>query len=182
MKKLVAIAQLIFLAFSANADTELLLSSKDIAEGDLLNNAQVLNGFGCEGSNQSPHLEWSGAPEETKSFAITAYDPDAPTGSGWWHWIVYDLDASVNALEKDSGNEANHRMPAGAKHGRNDFGYFGYGGACPPAGEVHRYQFNLHALDIKKLPVGTDASAAMLGYFIHMHSIGTAQIEARYQQ
>src|SRR5690606_5378007 len=142
----------------------------------------VLNGFGCQGDNQSPHLEWSGAPAGTKSFAVTAYDPDAPTGSGWWHWIVYDLNASVKKLERDSGKEHSTIMPVGAKHGRNDFGFFSYGGACPPAGEAHRYQFKLHALDIEKLPVNKDASAAMLGYFIQMHSIGTAQIEARHNE
>lgn len=182
MNKIIILTQLFLFALFANAESRLVLSSNDIVDGSALSNAQVLNGFGCQGGNQSPHLEWSGAPAKTKSFAITAYDPDAPTGSGWWHWIVYDIDASVNKMERDSGKEVSTSMPADAKQGRNDFGYFAYGGACPPAGDAHRYQFNLHALNIEKLPVNKDASAAMLGYFIHMHSIGTAQIEAHYKQ
>jgi hypothetical protein len=154
------------------------LRSPDIAEGSTLTKAQVFSGFGCTGDNQSPALRWSGAPAGTKSFALTVYDPDAPTGSGWWHWIVYDIPASTKELPK--GVKA-ASLPAGARQGRNDFGNGDFGGACPPVGDKpHRYIFTVFALKVDKLDVPADATAALIGYMLHANSLATATLKARY--
>ena len=100
-----------------------------------LSDAQVFNGFGCTGKNISPAIKWSGAPSGTRSFAATLYDPDAPTGSGWWHWLVYDIPATANALPEHAGDADGKLLPAGAMQGRTDFGTSGFGGACPPQGD-----------------------------------------------
>jgi Raf kinase inhibitor-like YbhB/YbcL family protein len=155
------------------------LRSPDVAEGATLTQAQVFSGFGCKGENVSPALTWSGAPPGTRSFALTVYDPDAPTGSGWWHWIVFDLAATTDALAKGVGQSA--KLPAGARQGRNDFGTTGFGGACPPEGDKpHRYIFTIYALKVDKLEVAPDASAALVGFMINANQIGKASITARY--
>ena len=123
------------------------VSSADWAEGKQIASEHVFEGFGCTGGNQSPQLTWKGAPEGTKSFAVSIYDPDAPTGSGWWHWITYDLSASTRSLKTG----ASAKMPKGATTARNDYGAKGFGGPCPPAGEVHRYVVTVFALDVPKL-------------------------------
>ena len=156
------------------------LSSTSIAEGAKLGPAQVFEGFGGQGGNQSPQLSWSSAPAGTKSFAITAYDPDAPTGSGWWHWNVVNISASVTELTADaSGKDA---LPKGAMEIRNDYGVSKFGGACPPPGEVHRYIFTVHALGIEKLDLPKDASNALAGFMIRANSIGKASITAVYNR
>jgi len=173
---LVVSALLLVLAVPASAFE---LRSPDVAEGATLTQAQVFSGFGCKGENVSPALTWTGAPPGTKSFALTVYDPDAPTGSGWWHWIVFDLAATTDALPKGVGQSA--KLPAGARQGRNDFGTTGFGGACPPAGDKpHRYIFTIYALKVDKLEVAPDASAALVGFMINANQIGKASITARY--
>jgi len=155
------------------------LKSADVAEGSTLTKAQVFSGFGCTGDNVSPALQWSGAPEGTKSFALTVYDPDAPTGSGWWHWVVYDLPASTASLPRGVGKSA--KLPEGAHQGRNDFGTADFGGACPPVGDkAHHYIFTIYALKIEKLGVPADATAALIGYNIKANSLGSATLNARY--
>jgi len=155
------------------------LSSTDIGNGTTLGNAQVFQGFGCTGGNLSPALSWRDAPAGTKSFAITAYDPDAPTGSGWWHWVSYDLPASTSSLSTGAGKAG--AMPTGARQGRNDFGSNGFGGACPPAGDVpHRYIFTVFALKVDKLEVPADASAALIGFMLNANKLATASITAKY--
>ena len=155
------------------------LSSTDIGNGKTMGNAQVFQGFGCSGGNLSPALRWSDVPAGTKSFAITAYDPDAPTGSGWWHWVSYDLPASVSSLQTGAGKAG--AMPAGAKQGRNDFGSNDFGGACPPLGDApHRYIFTVFALKVDKLDVPADASAALIGFMLNANKLATASITARY--
>ena len=155
------------------------LKSTDIAEGATLTKAQVFAGFGCTGENVSPALQWSGAPAGTKSFALTAYDPDAPTGSGWWHWIVYDLPADTTGLARGIGKTA--ALPAGAHQGRNDFGSGDFGGACPPAGDKpHRYIFTIYALKVDRLDVQSDATAALIGFMINANRLGSASLTARY--
>lgn len=154
------------------------LTSPDMAEGKTMGLKQVLNGFGCQGGNQSPALHWQGEPKDTKSFAITAYDPDAPTGSGWWHWIVVNLPASMHSLAAGAGNG---QLPAEALQTRTDFGTPGFGGACPPQGDKpHRYVFTVHALKTDRLELDAQASGAMAGYFINANTLSKATLTASY--
>lgn len=148
------------------------LSSSDIEEGKELALKHVFNGFGCKGGNISPNLSWSKAPEGTKSFAITMYDPDAPTGSGWWHWAVINIPSNVSDLDKS--------LPQGAIAVKNDFGQSSYGGACPPPGNVHRYIFTVHALDTTKIDVKLSATNAYVRFLINAHEISKASITAIY--
>jgi Raf kinase inhibitor-like YbhB/YbcL family protein len=155
------------------------LRSPDVSEGATLTEAQVYSGFGCSGDNLSPALTWSGAPAGTRSFALTVYDPDAPTGRGWWHWVVFDLPAGTHSLARGMGRTG--ALPAGARQARNDFGTADFGGACPPAGDKpHRYVFTIYALKVDRLDVPQDASAARVGSAINAHQIGQASITARY--
>jgi Raf kinase inhibitor-like YbhB/YbcL family protein len=143
----------------------------------------VLAGFGCHGGNQSPALAWSQPPQGTQSLAITAYDPDAPTGSGWWHWVVYNLPPQTQALPPNAGQAHGEQLPPGTVQGRTDFGTPGYGGACPPEGDApHRYRFTVHALKVPRLELPADASPALVGYMLHMNRIASTTLEARYQR
>lgn len=153
------------------------LSSTDIAEGQQLNTKHVFKGFGCEGENLSPALSWKNAPEGTKSFALTVYDPDAPTGSGWWHWNVINIPANVTSLP--AGVISTAGLPAGALELRNDYGQNSFGGACPPPGEVHRYQFTIHALSTT-LDLDNSVSNALAGFMINANSIASSTITAVY--
>ncbi|MCC7122099.1 MAG: YbhB/YbcL family Raf kinase inhibitor-like protein [Gammaproteobacteria bacterium] len=158
----------------------LILTSDDFAEGDYLKQPHVLSaayGFGCDGDNLSPQLAWSGAPAETKSYAITCYDPDAPTGSGFWHWVVANIPAQVAALPRGAGDPASGRMPVGALEVRTDFGKPGYGGPCPPPGaHVHRYIFTVHAVSMTQLPVTADTSAAIVGFYLNFNTLAKASL------
>jgi Raf kinase inhibitor-like YbhB/YbcL family protein len=156
------------------------LTSPDIAEGKAIAERHIYSGFGCNGGNGSPTLAWSGAPAGTKSFAITAYDPDAPTGSGWWHWVVFNLPAATTGLAADTGNPAKNLLPAGSIQSRTDFGQPGYGGPCPPPGKPHRYIFTVHALDTETLPLDNQVSAAMVGFMVNAHALGHASLTALY--
>lgn len=152
------------------------LSSQDIRSGQAMPVQQEFNGFGCTGHNLSPQLSWKNAPAGTKSFAITVYDPDAPTGSGWWHWLVVNISASVQQV--DSGS-----VPSGALQTRTDYGMAGYGGACPPEGDApHRYIHTVWALDVERLPLEAQASGALVGYMLNQHQLGKAQLTATYQR
>jgi len=157
------------------------LASPTIPPGSTLTDAQVANTFGCSGKNVSPALKWSGAPAGTKSFAFTLYDPDAPTGSGWWHWVVYDIPATATGIPEGAGTAEGAGLPAGSKQGRTDFGTPGFGGACPPPGDKpHRYVFTVYALKIEKIEVPADASPAMIGAMIHANQLGSATFTAKY--
>ena len=155
------------------------LFSQDIHEGEKLHNRHVFNGMGYEGDNISPHLAWDEVPPGCKSFAVTCYDPDAPTGSGWWHWVVVNLPADTRVLPQGSGSSL-VPLPEGAFETRTDYGKAGYGGAAPPKGKTHRYIFTVHALDVEKLDVDEEASGAMVGFNIHFHSLDRASITALY--
>ena len=151
------------------------LKSPDLPEGKPLPNAQVFNSFGSTGANVSPRLEWSGAPAGTKSFAVTVYDPDAPTGSGWWHWVIFNIPASVTSLPAGAGDGKANNAPKGAVQSQTDFGAPGFGGACPPEGDKpHRYIFTVHALKVDTLPLDAKAPGAMVGYYLTMNSLGKA--------
>lgn len=153
---------------------EMTLTSPDFADGGSLPEAQVLNGFGCTGANLSPALEWSGLPEGTKSLILTVYDPDAPTGSGWWHWTVANIPADVAGLPEGAspGN-----LPAGAVEGRTDFGAPGFGGACPPeGGAAHPYVFTLYAIPEAVLPIDANSSGAMVGFYANAMALERATL------
>ena len=157
------------------------LKSSDIAPNATLTNAQVFNGFGCSGSNVSPQLSWSGAPAGTQSYALTVYDPDAPTGSGWWHWVVINLPATATSIAKGAGTADGKALPAGSQQVRTDFGALGFGGACPPAGDKpHRYIFTLYALRVPKLEVAADSTAALAGFMIHGNLLAKTSFTAYY--
>jgi Raf kinase inhibitor-like YbhB/YbcL family protein len=157
------------------------LRSATIKPGSMLSDAQVFNGFGCSGKNISPALSWSGAPAGTKSFAVTVYDPDAPTGSGWWHWVVFNIPASATQLPEGAGSADGKGLPAGSQQGRTDFGAPGFGGACPPPGDKpHRYVFTVFALKTDKLEVPADGTAALVGFMINANKLGEAKFMARY--
>ncbi len=158
----------------------LILTSESFAEGDYLDHKHLLSaayGFGCAGDNLSPQLSWTGAPPDTKSFAVTCFDPDAPTGSGFWHWVVANIPATVNALPLGAGDPASGKMPAGALEVRTDFSKPGYGGPCPPPGaHVHRYIFTVHAVSMAELPVTSETSAAIVGFYLHFNTLAKASL------
>ncbi len=154
-----------------------------IKPNSTLSEAQVYDGFGCTGRNRSPPMSWSGAPPGTRSFAVTLYDPDAPTGSGWWHWVVYDIPASVTSLPEGAGDADGRHLPAGAVQGRTDFGAPGFGGACPPHGDrPHRYIFTVYALKVEKIDVPADATAAMVGFTLNANQLAHSSITALYRR
>lgn len=161
----------------------LTLSSQDIAEGEPMKKNQEFASFGCTGKDLSPQLAWNNAPKNTKSFAITAYDPDAPTGSGWWHWQVINIPLNVTTLASNAGSTKDDLLPKGSVQINNDYGNRGFGGACPPAGHgVHRYRFTIHALSVKNIDLPNDASGALTGYMIKANSIESSTIEALYKR
>ena len=157
------------------------LTSPTIKPGSTLSEAQVFNGFGCTGKNVSPALKWSGAPAGTKSYALTVYDPDAPTGSGWWHWVVYNIPANATELPEGAGTADGKGLPSGSAQGKTDFGAPGFGGACPPKGDKpHRYIFTVYALKTDKLDIPPDGTAALVGFMIHANQLGKATFTAKY--
>jgi len=157
------------------------VTSTDVKDGAVLGTKQVYKGFGCTGENISPQLSWKGAPAGTKSFAVTVYDPDAPTGSGWWHWVLYNLPATTTGLPAGAGDPAKKLLPPGAVQGRTDFGTPGFGGACPPHGDKpHRYVFTVFALKTDKIDVPADATAAMVGFNLNANKLASASFTAKY--
>jgi Raf kinase inhibitor-like YbhB/YbcL family protein len=142
---------------------------------------QVYSGFGCTGRNVSPALKWSDAPKNAKSFAVTVYDPDAPTGSGWWHWIIFNIPAAVTELKADAGDPQKKIAPQGSVQSMTDYGKTGFGGACPPVGDKpHRYIFTVFALDVPKLDLDEKAGAALVGFMLNQHTIAKAALISYY--
>jgi Raf kinase inhibitor-like YbhB/YbcL family protein len=165
---------------------EFTVRSDSFKDGDYLTKDHILSadyGFGCEGGNKSPHLAWSGAPTGTKSFAVTCFDPDAPTGSGFWHWLVVNVPPEVNELALDAGNPKVRKLPKKALQTRTDFGAPGYGGPCPPPGDhPHRYLFTVFAVGADSLPVTADTSAATIGFELNFNTLAKAAIMGLYKR
>jgi Raf kinase inhibitor-like YbhB/YbcL family protein len=180
MKKLALIAVLSGFVLAASAFAqEFVLKSPDVS-GQLTEN-QVFSGFGCQGKNISPALEWANAPKDTKSFAVTVYDPDAPTGAGWWHWVIFNIPAGVHELKADAGNLKAGLAPQGSIQSITSYGAAGYGGACPPPGDKpHRYIFTVFALDVPALELNANSPPAMVGFNLNQHVIARASIMAYY--
>lgn len=156
------------------------LTSTNVSEGGTLSMDQVFNSFGCTGKNMSPQLSWKGEPIGTKSFAINVYDPDAPTGSGWWHWTIFNIPLTVHELSQNSSANSK-QLPKGAVQGRTDYGVSQFGGACPPVGDKpHRYIFTVYALDTEKLDLNKDSSGALIGYYLNKHALAKSSITATY--
>ena len=149
------------------------LSSPEIAPNSTIAPAHVWNRDGCHGGNVSPALRWSGVPPEAKSLALVMFDPDAPTGHGWYHWLVWDVPPAAGSLGRG-------RVAAGAHEGRNEFGTQGYGGPCPPPGPAHRYEFTLYALRTERLGVAPGSPWTAVMQAIDRHRVAEARLEARY--
>jgi Raf kinase inhibitor-like YbhB/YbcL family protein len=154
------------------------LTSPDVKPGSMIDNKHVFDKFGCKGDNISPALSWSGAPAGTKSFVLTVFDPDAPTGSGFWHWVMFNIPAATTSLPQGAGAEG--KQPQGATQIQNDYGTVGYGGPCPPPGKPHRYIFTIYSLKTDKLDLNGDVHAAVVGFMTHMNMLGKASFTAMY--
>lgn len=182
MKKTnLALLCLLFTTSTIFAQKTFTLDSKDL--GGQATKTEEFGGFGCTGKNQSPQLSWTNAPEGTKSFAIIMYDPDAPTGSGWWHWVVFDIPSSTNELVTNAGNLTLNLAPKGAIQSVTNYGMAGYGGPCPPENHgLHQYIITVYALKTDKLGLDFNTNPATVGYYLWMNTIAKASIVTYYQR
>ncbi|MGV1097832.1 YbhB/YbcL family Raf kinase inhibitor-like protein [Thiovibrio sp. JS02] len=178
LKKIASFIAALGMLYATNVFAQGLTLKSDDLSGQLTED-QVFSGFGCTGKNISPSLGWSGAPQNTRSFAVTVYDPDAPTGSGWWHWVVFNIPAQAKGLPADAGNPQKNLAPKGSVQSVTDYGMPGFGGACPPVGDrPHRYVFTVYALDVEKLDLDEKASPAMVGFNLNHHALAKASLIA----
>lgn len=182
MKNVISIlALLVIFTTTAFGQKTFTLSSKDL--GGELSKVQEFNGFGCSGENQSPQLSWKNVPEGTKSFAITMYDPDAPTGSGFWHWVVFDIPQNINELVTNAGNVTLNLAPKGAIQSKTDYGINGFGGPCPPEGHgFHQYIITVYALKTDKLGLDQNINPAVVGFYLWNNTLAKASIVAYYKR
>jgi len=172
---------LLFFSTTLFAQKTFTLSSKDL--GGQGTKTLEFNGFGCSGDNQSPQLSWNNAPEGTKSFAITMYDPDAPTGSGFWHWVVFDIPANIQELVTNAGNPELTLAPKGAIQSVTDYGIKGFGGPCPPKGHgFHQYIITVYALKTDKLGLDENINPAVVGFNLWNQTLAKASIVAYYKR
>lgn len=171
----------LFFAFAISCSTmssfaqTFTLSSKDV--GGQFTSKYIAANFGCSGSNLSPELSWTNPPEGTKSFAVTLYDEDAPTGSGFWHWVIVDIPATTTGLKRGAGNSQSNVAPLGSLQSINDTGMPGYQGPCPGEGEApHHYIFTVYALKTEKLGTTANSTAALTGYLLGKQMLAKASI------
>jgi Raf kinase inhibitor-like YbhB/YbcL family protein len=169
---LTAAAALVFIGFSGNCSAFELKSN--LRKGQQVPEDYYQNNFGCSGKSVSPRLEWSNPPKGTKSYAITFFDKSAPTGSGFWHYLAYDIPADTTKL--DIGDLTAGKLPAGAKQGNTDLGKPGYFGPCPPVGRKHTYVYTVHALKTEKLDVPENATAAITAFYLWQNTLGKAEL------
>ncbi|MGH8270429.1 MAG: YbhB/YbcL family Raf kinase inhibitor-like protein [Steroidobacteraceae bacterium] len=159
----------------------LTLRSPDISSGATIRSKYIYDHSGCNGGNLSPAFSWSHVPAGTRSFALLVFDPDAPMG-GFWHWAVFDIPAGVRSLRAGAGDPAKSLLPRGALQTRNDYGFLGYGGPCPPSGSLHHYHFILYALKVAKLGLGAGAAPEQVSSRVSADALGEADIVATYSQ
>lgn len=179
MKRILLLAALFVVSAGTAGAQGFTLKSDEI--GGQLTVDQVYSGFGCTGKNISPSLKWTNAPKDAKSFAVTVYDPDAPTGSGWWHWVIFNVPAGVNELKTNAGDVQKQTAPQGSVQSVTDYGKPGFGGACPPPGDKpHRYIFTVYALDVPKLDLDKNAMPALVGYMLNQHALAKASLISYY--
>lgn len=174
--KIITIVIGLIIGVSYHADAQIFTLKSNDLKGQFTNKFMAKT-FGCNGENKSPQLSWSDAPAETKSFAITMYDQDAPTGSGWWHWVVFNIPNGAIELIEDAGNLQNSSLPEGSIQGLTDFGTRGYGGPCPPQNDKpHAYVITVYALRVAHLGVEKDATPALVGFMINQHLLAKASL------
>ncbi|RFU46151.1 YbhB/YbcL family Raf kinase inhibitor-like protein [Paraburkholderia sp. DHOC27] len=160
------------------------LWSDDFPNNGFLSRAQEYDdkAFGVDGENISPALQWEGAPEDTQSFALTVYDPDAPTGSGFWHWVVVNIPVDARSLPRNAGKADGSLLPQGALQVRNDYGTVGFGGTAPPRGaKAHRYIFRLHALKVAHVPITPDTTNAVARFMTHLNELDSTTYTGLYE-
>lgn len=181
MKRSTLSALVCLFAIHAVSAAEFTLTSPQLKPDGRFAEEQLFNGFGCQGGNLSPELNWRSAPAGTQSYAVTMYDLDAPTGSGWWHWVIFNIPANTHGLVKNAGNPGAGLAPVGSVQSRTDFGKAGFGGACPPVGDKpHRYQITVYALKRDKLPLDENTPAAMVGFYLHQNVIQRAVLNVQH--
>jgi Raf kinase inhibitor-like YbhB/YbcL family protein len=180
-KKIIFTTLLIISSITIISQNTFTLSSKTLGGEATLK--EEFNGFGCMGENESPQLSWKNAPEATKSFAITMYDPDAPTGSGWWHWIVFDIPTSTTELVANAGDIKLDLTPEGTIQSITNYGAQGYGGPCPPQGHgLHQYIITVYALKTDTLGLDENTNPAVVGYYLWNNTIAKASIVSYYKR
>ncbi|MCU0428679.1 MAG: YbhB/YbcL family Raf kinase inhibitor-like protein [Cytophagaceae bacterium] len=183
MKTIFRIACLLLVAMGMAQNTSATFTLSSNSVGGQGTTRQEFKGFGCSGENMSPQLSWKNVPAGTKSFAITMYDPDAPTGSGWWHWVLFDLPAQVTELKEGAGDPAKNLLPPGAIQGITDFGMAGFGGPCPPPGHgFHQYIITVYALSVDKLGLDGKASPATVGYYLNANTLAKSSLVFYYKR
>lgn len=179
MKKFIPVLGMLLLGWGSSSAQTFTLKSNEI--GGQATNKQFLNGFGCHGENVSPELSWVNAPAGTQSFAVTIYDKDAPTGSGFWHWLIFNIPANVTELVSNAGTISKNLAPAGSIQSNNDTGQPGYAGPCPPPGPIHEYLITVFALKTK-LSLDKNTPPALVGFNINANTIAKASIVMYAQQ
>ncbi|HHB52336.1 MAG TPA: YbhB/YbcL family Raf kinase inhibitor-like protein [Saprospiraceae bacterium] len=185
MKKLpLTLILILFVAFTGCSQTHTKTKTFTLRSDDVGGQATLQQVYsGCGGENKSPHLIWENAPEGTKSFAVTIFDKDAPTGSGWWHWLIFNIPADVHELKTDAGNVKLDIAPVGSVQSKTDFGEYGYGGPCPPKGHgIHQYLITVYALNKDKLDLNKDVSPATVGFNLNFATIQKASIVMYYER
>ncbi len=183
MKKIFSLALTVFFVScsTSHATWPFAVTSTSLNDGDTITVKHVYNGFGCSGKNISPQISWKNAPLETKSFAVTVYDPDAPTGSGWWHWLVLNIPVKYNELPQNFGEKNQFTLQDQITQVRNDFGIYNFGGPCPPIKDKpHRYVFTVYALRAERLDLQQGATAALAGFMINQSVLAKASFTAYY--